>query len=57
MSVYPGGFSTARLQVARLTKALRCTESIQLVLTHSPGTAAPEVFEDDKSCAKAQLSF
>jgi hypothetical protein len=57
MSVYPGGFSTARLQVARLTKALRCTESTQLALTHSLGAAASEVFEDDKSYAKAQLSF
>ena len=57
MAVYPGGFSTARLQVARLTKALRCTESTQLALTHSLGAAASEVFEDDKSYAKAQLSF
>jgi hypothetical protein len=101
----------ARLQVARLTKALRCAdESLEegdvtaiapfvkvvrelnlyhgvnvgparlaspaalpeiaptslpeiaptappLALTHSPGVALTEVFEDEKSCAKAQLSF
>jgi hypothetical protein len=91
----------ARLQVARLTKALRCADvSLEegdlkaiapflkvvrelnlyhgvnfgrapplapppeiaptappLVLTHSPGMALAEVFEDEKSCAKAQLSF
>jgi hypothetical protein len=93
----------ARLQVARLTKALRCADvSLEegdlkaiapflkvmrelnlyhgvdvgrtppastatlpeiaptvppLALTHSPGMALTEVFEDEKSCAKAQLSF
>jgi hypothetical protein len=91
----------ARLQVARLTKALRCADvSLEagdlkaiapfvkvvrelnlyhgvnfgrapplaappeiaptappLALTHSPGMALSEVFEDEKSCAKAQLSF
>jgi hypothetical protein len=93
----------ARLQVARLTKALRCADvsleegdlraiapfvkvvrelnlyhgvnvgpvplapppappevaskSLPLALTHSPGVALTEVFEDEKSCAKAQLSF
>jgi hypothetical protein len=91
----------ARLQVARLTKALRCADvSLEqgdlkaiapflkvvrelnlyhgvnfgrapplapppeiaptappLALTHSSGIALTEVFEDDKSCAKAQLSF
>ena len=92
----------ARLQVARLTKALRCADvSLEegdlkaiapfvkvvrelnlyhgvnvgprgspaaappeiaptappLALTHSPGVALTEVFEDEKSCAKAQLSF
>ena len=92
----------ARLQVARLTKALRCADvSLEegdlqaiapflkvvrelnlyhgvdvgrtlapprappeiapaappLALTHSPGVAPTEVFEDEKSCAKAQLSF
>jgi hypothetical protein len=90
----------ARLQVARLTKALRCADvSLEegdlkaiapfvkvvrelnlyhgvnfgralpfpppeiaptappLALTHSPGVAAAEMFEDEKSCAKAQLSF
>jgi hypothetical protein len=91
----------ARLQVARLTKALRCAdESLEegdvkaiapflkvvrelnlyhgvhvgsarsapatlpeivptsppLALTHSPGAALTEVFEDERSCAKAQLS-
>jgi hypothetical protein len=92
----------ARLQVARLTKALRCAEvsleegdlkaiapfvkfvrernlyhgvnagsarlaapaalpeivpaSPPLALTHSPGVAVTELFEDEKSCAKAQLS-
>jgi AraC-like DNA-binding protein len=92
----------ARLQVARLTKALRCAdESLEegdvtaiapflkvvrelnlyhgvnvgparlapsatppdtaptappLALTHSPGVAVMEVFEDEKSCAKAHLS-
>src|SRR5580693_2626167 len=88
----------ARLQVARLTKALRCADlSLEqgdlkaiapflkvvrelnlyhgvnfgrapplappeiaptappLALTHSPGMALTEVFEDEKSCAKAQL--
>jgi hypothetical protein len=55
MSVYLR-ISAARLQVARLTEALRCTESPQLALTHSPGTA-PGVFEDEKSCTKAQLSL
>ena len=92
----------ARLQVARLTKALRCADgSLEegdlkaiapflkvvrelnllprrhvgrtplaacgaaeiaptappLTLTHSPGVAVAELFEDEKSCAKAQLSF
>ena len=91
----------ARLQVARLTKALRCADvSLEegdlkaiapfvkvvrelnlyhgvnvwprdrppappeiaptappLALTHSPGVALTELFEDEKSCAKAQLSF
>jgi hypothetical protein len=91
----------ARLQVARLTKALRCADvSLEegdlkaiapflkvvrdlnlyhgvnvgsarlaaplpeiapmappLALTHSPGVALAELFEDEKSCAKAQLSF
>jgi hypothetical protein len=92
----------ARLQVARLTKALRCADvsledgnlkaiapfvkvvrelnlyhglnvvsarpapaalpeiaptASPLALTHSPGMALTEVFEDEKSCAKAQLSF
>jgi hypothetical protein len=88
----------ARLQVARLTKALRCADvSLEegdlkavapflkvvrelnlyhgvdvgrtlappeiapaappLALTHSPGVALTEVIEDEKSCAKAQLSF
>ena len=91
----------ARLQVARLTKALRCADvSLEegdlkaiapfvkvvrelnlyhgvnvgrtplappppeiaptappLALTHSPGVALTEVLEDEKSCAKAQLSF
>jgi hypothetical protein len=90
----------ARLQVARLTKALRCADvSLEvgdlkaiapflkvvrelnlyhgvnvgrtplapppeiapaappLALTHSPGVALTEVFEEEKSCAKAQLSF
>ena len=91
----------ARLQVARLTKALRCADvSLEegdlkaiapflkvvrelnlyhgvnfgrapplapppeiaptappLALTHSPGVALTEGFEDEKSCAKAQLSF
>ena len=28
-----------------------------LALTHSPGVALNEAFEDDKSCAKEQLSF
>jgi len=92
----------ARLQVARLTKALRCADvsleegdlkaiapfvkvvrelnlyhgvnvgsarlaapaalpeiapaSPPLALTHSPGMGATELFEDEKSCAKAQLS-
>jgi hypothetical protein len=91
----------ARLQVARLTKALRCADvSLEegdlkaiapfvkvvrelnlyhgvnvgsaraapavlreiaprpppLALTHSPGMAVAEVFEGEKSCAKAQLS-
>ena len=90
----------ARLQVARLTKALRCADvSLEegdlkaiapflkvvrelnlyhgvnfgrapplapppeiaptappLALTHSPGVAPTEGFEDEKSCAKAQLS-
>jgi hypothetical protein len=92
----------ARLQVARLTKALRCADvSLEegdlraiapflqvvrelnlyhgvnvgparlalpaalpdiaptappLALTHSPGVAAPELFDDDKSCAKEQVS-
>jgi hypothetical protein len=83
----------ARLQVARLTKALRCADvSLEegdlkaiapflkvvrefwppaaarpaagiapiappLALTHSPGMALTEVIEDEKSCAKAQLSL
>ena len=90
----------ARLQVARLSKALRCADvSLEegdlkaiapflkvvrelnlyhgvnfgraplapppeiaptappLALTHSPGVAVAELFEDEKSCAKAQLSF
>ena len=93
----------ARLQVARLTKALRCADvSLEegdlkaiapflkvvralnlyhgvdvgrtplaspatlpeiaptappLALTHSPGVTLMEVFKDEKSCAKAQLSF
>jgi hypothetical protein len=92
----------ARLQVARLTKALRCADvSLEegdlkaiapflkvvrelnlyhgisigpgrpapaaaleiaptvppLALTHSPGMALTDVFEDEKSCAKAQPSF
>jgi hypothetical protein len=92
----------ARLQVARLTKALRCADvSLEegdlkaiapflkvvrelnlyhgvnvgsagpapaappeiaptappLALTHSPRMALAEVFEDEKSCAKAQLIF
>jgi hypothetical protein len=91
----------ARLQVARLTKALRCADvsleegdltaiapflkvvrelnlyhgvkvgsarlapaalreiapaAAPLALTHSPGAAIAELFEDEKSCAKAQLS-
>jgi hypothetical protein len=92
----------ARIQVARLTKALRCAdESLEegdvkaiapflkvvrelnlyhgvsvgparlappaalaeigpiaspLALTHSPGVAVMEVFDDEKSCAKAHLS-
>ena len=92
----------ARLQVARLTKALRCADlSLEtgdlkaiapfvkvvrelnlyhcvhvgparlappamlpdiapstppLALTHSPGVAVGELFDDEKSCAKAQLS-
>jgi hypothetical protein len=92
----------ARIQVARLTKALRCADvsledgdvraiapflkvvrelslyhgvnvgsawlaapaapseiapaSPPLALTHSPGVAVTELFEDEKSCAKAQLS-
>jgi len=93
----PGDY--ARLQVARLTKALRCADlSLEegdlkaiapflkivrelnryhgvhvrsagpaaapaiapltppLALTHAPGLALAEVFEDEKSCAKAQLS-
>jgi hypothetical protein len=28
-----------------------------LALTHSPGVGLTEGFEDEKSCAKAQLSF
>ena len=28
-----------------------------LALTHSPGVTLMEVFKDEKSCAKAQLSF
>ena len=92
----------ARLQVARLTKALRCADasleegdlkaitpflkvvrelnlyhgvkvgsarpapaalpdlaptSPPLALTHSPRIALTEAFEDEKSCAKEQLSF
>jgi hypothetical protein len=91
----------ARLQVARLSKALRCADvSLEkgdlkaiapfvkvvrelnlyhgvnfgrapplapppeiaptappLALTHSPGMALTEVSEDEKSCAKAHLSF
>jgi hypothetical protein len=93
----------ARLQVARLTKALRCADvsleegdlkaiapfvkvlrdlnlyhgvnvgparlaapvtppeiaptSAPLALTHSPGVVAPELFEDEKSCAKAHLTI
>jgi hypothetical protein len=88
----------ARLQVARLTKALRCADvsleegdlkaiapslkvvrelnlyngvdvgrtlapppeiapAAPLALTHSPGVALTEVIEDEKSCAKAQLSL
>ena len=91
----------ARLQVARLTKALRCADvSLEegdlkaiapflkvvrelnlyhgvnfsrappvapppeitlaappLALTHLPGVALTEGFEDEKSCAKAHLSF
>ncbi len=92
----------ARLQVARLTKALRCADvSLEvgnlkaiapfvkvvrelslyhgvnvgaagpgpvalpeiaaipppLALTHSPGVAVAEEFEDEKSCAKAHLSL
>jgi hypothetical protein len=92
----------ARLQVAGLTKALRCADasleegdvkaiapflnivrelnlyhgvnvgsarpapaalpdlaptSPPLALTHSPGVALTELFEDEKSCAKEQLSF
>jgi hypothetical protein len=91
----------ARLQVARLTKALRCADvsleegdlkaiapflkvvrelnlyhgvnirpgrpapttppeiaptSAPLALTHSPGVALTGMFEDEKSCAKEQLS-
>jgi hypothetical protein len=91
----------ARLQVARLTKALRCADvsleegdlkaiapfvkvvrelnlyhgvyvgptrtapaalpeiaptSSPLALTHSPGVAVTELFEDEKSCAKEQVS-
>jgi hypothetical protein len=91
----------ARLQVARLTKALRCADvsleegdlsaiapfvkvvrelnlyhgvnlgsgrpaplappdlapaSPPLALTHSPGVAVAELFEDEKSCAKEQVS-
>jgi hypothetical protein len=91
----------ARLQVARLTKALRCADvsleegdlkaiapfvkvvrelnlyhgvnfgpartapgalleiaptSPPLALTHSPGVAAMDLFEDEKSCAKEQVS-
>jgi transposase len=92
----------ARIQVARLTKALRCADvsleegdlkaivpllkvvrelnlyhgvnvgsprtapampperapkSPPLALTHSPDVPLTEAFEDEKSCAKAQLSF
>ena len=93
----------ARLQVARLTKALRCADvsleegdlkaiapflkvvrelnlyhgvnvgparlaspaalpemaptSPPLALTNSPGVAVTEIFEDEKSCAKEQLSY
>ncbi len=92
----------ARIQVARLTKALRCADasleegdlkaivpllkvvrelnlyhgvnvgsarpapaalpelaqtSPPLALTHSPGVALTEAFEDEKSCTKAQLSI
>ena len=90
----------ARLQVARLSKALRCADvsleagdlkaiapflkvvrelnlyhgvnfgraptlaapqiaptAAPLALTHSPGTAFTDVLEDEKSCAKAQLSL
>jgi hypothetical protein len=92
----------ARLQVARLTKALRCADvsleeadlkaiapfvkvvrelnlyhgvnagpprlappaaapeiarrSLPLALTHSPGVAVTELFDDEKSCAEEQLS-
>jgi hypothetical protein len=92
----------ARLQVARLTKALRCADvsleegdlkaiapfvkvvrelnlyhgvnvgparlapptappeiaptSLPLALTHSPGVAVTESFDDEKSCAEEQLS-
>jgi hypothetical protein len=52
-----GWISAARLQIARLTEALRCLESPRLAVTHSRSATAPEVFEDEKSCAKAQLSF
>jgi hypothetical protein len=31
--------------------------SLPLALTHSPGVAITEVFEDEKSCTKAQLSL
>jgi DNA-binding CsgD family transcriptional regulator len=92
----------ARLQVARLTKALRCADesleegdvraiapflkvvrelnlyhgvnvgsappapvampeiaptSAPLALTHSPGATVTELFEDEKKCAKAHLSY
>ena len=92
----------ARLQVARLTKALRCADvsledgdvkaiapflkvvrelnlyhgvnvgparhapaappeiaptSAPLALTHSPGVALTGMFQDEKSCAKEQLSY
>jgi hypothetical protein len=92
----------ARLQVAWLTKALRCADvslkegdlkaiapfvqvvrefnlyhgvhvgsarlpspaalpdmaptALPLALTHSPGVAVPELFDDEKSCAEEQLS-
>ena len=61
----------ARIQIARLTKALRCAdESLEegdvraiapstsppLALTHSPGVVVTASYEDEKSCTKAHSS-